>query len=234
MNKLVVIISFLYWFFNVLWDFLQLFSRCYCLSTQQITVDLYFYHFISSTESFQQKETYEAKLMCVTNSKSDVPMYLILLARWTRHILIKCTIPFCEALFPPIFNRSHSLSLPVSPSRFYKVLTGYLLIQIYWPKIRYYRRDFPLSELCATSPRRGLFLHRLACLPLFRDKKQLLKYNTFFYSLDKFWRNNLAINDFNGYRLIGRSRDYLRAVYLGQRIEFHFFPSVILFRARSQ
>ena len=164
MNKLVVIISFLYWFFNVLWDFLQLFSRCYCLSTQQITVDLYFYHFISSIESFQQKETYEGKLMCVTNSKSDVPMYLILLARWTRHIFIKCTISFCEAFFPPIFNRSHSLSLPVSPSRFYKVLTGYLLIQIYWPKIRYYRRDFPLSELCATSPRRGLFLHRLACI----------------------------------------------------------------------
>ena len=156
-----------------------------------------------------------------------------------------------------------------APIVFYRVLTGYLLIQIYWPKIRYctstwfspYQNFLPF----ATSLRRRLFLHRLACLPLFWDTKQLLKYNIFFYSLDKFWSNNLSdvkytwnnafffnffvffffiygfiflflsINDINGYCLIGRSRDYLRAVYLGQ-IEFNknrkpiaFFSSVIWF-----
>ena len=147
-----------------------------------------------------------------------------------------------QSSFAKLYFFLHCLILLVfqsAPVVFYRVLTGYLLIQIYWPKIRYctstssspYQNFLP----CATSLRRRLFLHRLACLPLFWDTKQLLKYNIFFYSLDKFWSNNLSINDINGYCLIGRSRDYLRAVYLGQ-IEFNknrkpitFFSSDILF-----
>ena len=180
---------------------------------------------------------------------------------------LKCTIFFCEALFLLIL--SHSPSLPVSPSRFLPSINRIFTDPDLLTKdpILYVDVIFPLSELlpCATSLRRRLFLHRLACLPLFWDTKQLLKYNIFFYSLDKFWSNNLSdvkytwnnsfffyffmffffiygfiflflsINDINGYCLIGRSRDYLRAVYLGQ-IEFNknrkpitFFSSVILF-----
>ena len=118
-------------------------------------------------------------------------MYLILLAPWTQvHNLLLRSFN----LFLPIL--SHSPSLPVSPSRFLPSINRIFTDPDLLTKdpILYVDVILPLSELlpCATSLRRRLFLHRLACLPLFWDTKQLLKYNIFFYSLDKFWSNNLS------------------------------------------
>ena len=94
------------------------------------------------------------------------------------------------------------LVFQTAPVVFCRVLTGYLLIQIYWPKIRY-----------CTSTWFSPYQNFLPCAIYITSQKAIFTQACVFAIIlrykaaTKFWSNNLAINDIYGYCLIGRSRD---------------------------